>query len=229
MDWYMARSHIYGLLGNLLSHQPGAPTLDQLMQPEAVEHIAALFEDSSIGCRFRLIAEKYAEGEMTADQIALDYEALMRVPGAAYAHPYESFYRNRDGSEQWGHQAKLNGPSAIETERLYRSEGLAPNYGQVDFADHIGTELTFMAHLCRQQAKALAEGNREAACCLEEKQQRFACNHLFKWAEDFCEVLEDSAATHFFKGLARMLHAFIAMEKKVVQEADERVPSQTPR
>lgn len=229
MDWHMARSHIYGLLGHLLSHQPGAPTLDQMMRPEVVEHLAALFADPSIGRRFRRIAAKYAAGEVTADQIALDYEALMRVPGTAYAHPYESFYRGRDGSEPRMQQAKLYGPSAVEAERFYRSEGLTPKYGRVDFADHIGTELTFMAHLCRQQAKALAEGDRAAANRLEEKQQCFACDHLFRWAEDFCEVLEVGAATHFFKGLAQMLHAFITMEKKTVQGTDNRVPSQTPK
>jgi TorA maturation chaperone TorD len=126
-------------------------------------------------------------------------------------------------------QGKLYGPSTVETERHYRSEGLTPEYGRVDFADHIGTELTFMAHLCRQQAKALAEGDREAANRLEQKQQRFACDHLFRWAEDFCEVLEVGAATQFFKGLAQMLHAFITMEKKIVQETDKRVPSQMSR
>jgi TorA maturation chaperone TorD len=180
-----------------------------------VEKLGALFADPSIGRRFREIAEQYAAGEVTADQIALDYESLMRVPGTAYAHPYESFYRGRAGNEQRMRQGKLYGPAAIEAERLYRSEGLTPKYGRVDFADHIGAELTFMAHLCRQQAKALSEGDGYAACRLGEKQHRFACEHLFGWVEEFCEALMAGAATQFFEGLAQMLLAFVAMEKKI--------------
>lgn len=219
VDWHMARSHIYGLFGNLLSQQPSAPTLDQMMRPEVVENLAALFTDPSIGGRFRRIAEQYAAREVTADQIALDYENLMRVPGAAYAHPYESFYRSRTGGEKGMQGGKLYGRPASEAERFYRSEGLIPKYGRVDFADHIGAELTFMAHLCRKQAKALDEGDEETARRLEEKQRRFAWNHLFGWVEDFCHTLKAGAATQFFEGLAQMLLAFVAMEKKIGQTA----------
>jgi TorA maturation chaperone TorD len=219
VDWHMARSHIYGLFGNLLSQQPSAPTLDQMMRPEVVENLAALFADPSIGRRFRRIAEQYAAGEVTADQIALDYESLMRVPGSAYAHPYESFYRSRSGSKRGARGGALSGRPASEAERFYRSEGLTPKYGRVDFADHIGAELTFMAHLCRKQAKALDAGDEETARRLEEKQHRFAWNHLFGWVEEFCQMLKAGAATQFFDGLAQMLLAFVAMEKKMDQAA----------
>jgi TorA maturation chaperone TorD len=217
-DWHMARSHIYGLLGNLFSQQPSAPALDQMMRPEVVENLAALFADPSIGRRFRQVAEQYAGGHVTAEQILLDYESLMRVPGPAYAHPYESFYRCGSGGGKQMRRGALCGRPTLEVERYYRSEGLTPKYGRVDFADHIGAELSFMAHLCRRQAEALAEGNGRVVRCLEEKQRRFASDHLFGWTEDFCKALEAGAATQFFKGLARMLLDFVAMEKKMGQK-----------
>jgi putative dimethyl sulfoxide reductase chaperone len=216
-DWHMARSHIYGLFGNLLSQQPSAPILDQMMRPEVVEHLAVLCTDPSIGRRFRQVAEQYSRGQVTAEQILLDYEGLMRVPGPAYAHPYESFYRRRTDGGKGALRGALCGRPTLEAERFYRSEGLVPKYGRVDFADHIGAELTFMAHLCRRHAKALAEGDRQAARRLGEKQRRFASDHLFGWTEDFCKALEAGAATQFFKGLARMLLDFLAMEKKTGQ------------
>jgi TorA maturation chaperone TorD len=219
-DWHMARSYIYGLFGNLLGQQPCAPTLDQMMRPEVVENFAALFADPAIGRRFRQVAEQYAGGQVTADQILLDYESLMRVPGPAYAHPYESFYRSRAGGGERMQRGALCGRATLEAERLYRSEGLTPKYGRVDFADHIGAELTFMAYLCRQQARALAEGNGQAARRSKVKQHRFTCDHLFGWIEDFCEALEAGAATQFFRELARMLLAFIAMERRIVTEAE---------
>lgn len=227
VDWHMARAHIYGLFGNLLSQQPSAPTLDQMMQPEVVEILASLFLDPSIGRRFRRIAEQYTAGQVTVDQIALDYESLMRVPGTAYAYPYESFYRGRAGGQKRMQRGALCGRPAFEAERFYRSEGLTPKYGWVDFADHIGAELTFMAHLCRQQAKALSEGDDHAARRLEEKQHRFAWDHLFIWVEEFCQALKAGAATQFFKGIAQMLLAFVAMEKKIDREGDNPVPAES--
>jgi TorA maturation chaperone TorD len=124
-------------------------------------------------------------------------------------------------------RGKLFGRPALEAERFYRSEGLTPKYGRVAFADHVGAELTFMAHLCRQQARALAEGDEQAACRLEEKQYRFASDHLFGWVEEFCEALGAGAATQFFKGLAQMLLAFVAVEKKIDRMSDNPVPSES--
>lgn len=214
VDWQMARSHIYGLLGSLLGRQPGTQTIEQLMHPEAVEHLAGLFPDPAIGRQFRRLAEQYAAGEVTADQIALDYERLMRVPGPGYTHPYESFYRSRTDSQEGSNRGKLCGLQAFQAGRFYQREGLIPRYDSVDFADHIGAELTFMAHLCACQAKALTEGDGQAASRLEEKQHHFTSDHLFGWAEDFCQALKDNAATPFFCGLAQLLHAFISMEKR---------------
>ncbi len=216
VDWQMARSHIYGLLGSLLSQQPSAQTIEQLMRPEAVEHLAALFPDPGIGRRFRRLAEQYAAGEVTADQVALDYESLMRVPGAAYTHPYESSYSAKGNANGASQSASMGGRPAHQTERYYQSEGLTPRYGRVDFADHIGAELTFMAHLCRRQAKALMDGDMQTASKMEEKQHRFSRDHLFRWAGNFSTALKEGAATPFFKGLAQILQAFITMEKENV-------------
>jgi len=216
VDWQMARSHIYGLLGSILSQQPSAQTIEQLMHPEAVEHLAALFPDPGIGRLFRRLAEQYATGEVTADQVALDYESLMRVPGPAYTHPYESSYSANGRAKGKSKSGGLGGRPAHQAERFYQSEGLTPRYGRVDFADHIGAELTFMAHLCRRMAKALTDGDTQTASRIEAKQRQFGCEHLFRWAEDFCTALNDGAATPFFKGLAQILRAFIAMEKEIV-------------
>lgn len=218
IDWQMARSHIYGLLGGLLSRRPNAQTLNELLNPEAVENLAGLFADPAVGGHFHRLAQQYAAGALKPEQVGRDYENLMRVPGPAYTHPFESFYCSRSGGKEGLNRGRLGGRPSSEAERYYRSEGVLPNYDTVDFADHIAAELTFMARLCERQAAALAGGDMQTASRLEDKQKRFGRDHLFKWAEDFCAALRTGAGTPFFKGLAQMLHAFIDMEKGIASE-----------
>jgi putative dimethyl sulfoxide reductase chaperone len=213
VDWHMARSHVYGLLGSLLSEQPGEKTIDQLLRPEAVDYLETMFADPQIGSRFHQLAAQYCTGKISTEQVALDFEGLMRVPGETYTHPYESVYRaRREGEEslKWG---GLYGSQARDAERYYHSEGLEPCYDRVDFADHIGAELTFMAHMCRKTAEALQIEQVDISEHLQAKQQEFAQNHLLAWAEDFSAELKLKAVTPFFQAVADMLVAFVELEK----------------
>lgn len=212
IDWQMARSNIYGLLGGLLGRQPDAQTIHDLLRPETAKNIANLFKDPTVGGYFHRLAKQYTAGELKPEHIVQDYESLMRVPGPAYTHPFESFYCGGSGRNGKLNRGQLGGRPSLEADRYYRSEGVLPNYDMVDFADHIAAELTFMAGLCERQAAALADGDMQTASRLEDKQRRFGRDHLFKWAEDFCAALRDGAGTPFFKGLAQILHAFIEME-----------------
>jgi len=212
-DWQMARSQVYGLLSQFLTEQPSEQHLDHLIDPETIELVEAMFDDRHIGDTFREMAALYSNGTLSADQVSLDFESLMRVPGPAYTHPYESCYRDRidkNGSQHWGN---ILGRHAFEAEQCYQSDGLSPRYDKVDFPDHIGAELAYMAQLCELEADALAEGERETASGIRQKQQIFAENHLFQWALEFSTDLSARSTTPFFRGVAEMLQAFIRMEK----------------
>lgn len=213
VDWHLARSRIYALLGQLTTRQPGPMDIENLIRPESISLIEALFDEPKVGEVFRQAASRYSAGTLTFDEVELDFQALMRVPGPSYTHPYESCYRDRRGNNghtKWG---GFFGPYVPQTEHDYLSEGLSPMYDTVDFADHIGAELSFMAHLCERQGKALEDGNEEMALQMRKKQEAFAREHLFQWAEDFSSELSANALTPFYQGVGQMLHAFIQMEK----------------
>lgn len=215
IDWQISRSRIYALLGQLTTRQPVRQDMEQLLREESIALIDAMFGDLSIGAMFRQSALRLSTGELSPDAVDLDFQALMRVPGPAYTHPFESCYRDRrgnNGNTKWG---GFCGPYVRQTECYYQSEGLSPMYDTVDFADHIGAELSFMAHLCKQYGKALEDGNKEMALQLRQKQEAFAKEHLFQWTEDFCSELSAKAMTPFYQGVGQMLHAFIQMEKTI--------------
>jgi TorA maturation chaperone TorD len=213
VDWHLARSHVYGLLGGLLSERPGEETLGQLLQPEAVGVLETMFSDPQVGARFHQLADQFSTGKISTEQVALDFEGLMRVPGAMYTHPYESVYRSRRRDEEELRWGGIFGNQARDAERYYHSEGLEPIFDRVDFADHIGAELTFMAHMCRKTAEALRTKQVDTSEHLQAKQQAFAQNHLLTWAEDFSAELKRKAATPFFEAVADLLVVFVAMEK----------------
>ncbi len=213
VDWHMARSNVYRLLGNLLSEQPGERTIDQLLRPEAQGYLETMFDNPKVGQRFHELAYHYNSGRISAEQVVLDFESLMRVPGRWYTHPYESAYRSRrmDGNNsKWG---GLCGSQAGDVERYYHSEGLEPGYGRVDFADHIGLELIFMAHICRKTAEALQTHQDDRSERLLAKQKEFGQHHVLTWADDFCAELKTKAGTPFFQAVAEMLAAFVESEK----------------
>jgi TorA maturation chaperone TorD len=213
VDWHKARSNVYSLLGNLLSEQPEEKTIDQLLRPEAVGYLEAMFDNPKVGLCFHELADYYSAGRISIDQVALDFESLMRVPGRWYTHPYESAYRSRrmdENNSKWG---ELCGSQAGDVERYYHSEGLEPSYERVDFADHIGLELIFMAHICRKTAEAMQIKQDNKSEHLLTKQKEFGQNHVLAWADDFCTELKAKASTPFFQAVAEMLAAFVASEK----------------
>jgi len=214
VDWNTARSNVYGLLGNLLSGHPEERTINQLSQPEVVEVLENMFDNPKVGLRFHELAENYKAGRFSTEQVSLDFESLMRVPGRWYTHPYESAYRSRrmdDDNSKWG---QLCGSQASDVEKYYYKEGLAPSYERVDFADHIGLELMFMAHICRKTAEAIQTNQLDQSEHLQNKQREFGQNHVLGWATDFCEELRTKANTPFFQAVAEMLAAFVESEKE---------------
>jgi TorA maturation chaperone TorD len=213
-NWHLARSQVYGLLGELLSDRPASETIGQLTNPQAIALLEEMFDDPQVSLQLNRLAKLYQGGGLSTETVALDFEALMRVPGSSYTHPYESCYNHLASGQsevKWG---AICGQQTRSVAQLYLEEGLAPRYDRVDFADHIGAELAFMAHMCRKTAKAIQARQFEAGESLNTKQRQFAQGHVFIWAEDFCAELEAKADTPFFRAVAAMLAAFLRMEKK---------------
>jgi len=214
IDWQMARSNVYDLLGSLLSVPPTDEAIRQLSSPRAAEFIKGLFDDSQLVEKMNHLVDRYRSGNLSTEAVAVDFEGLMRVPGAFYTHPYESSYsgRNQDGARvKWN---CILGRQAREVERRYREEGLEPRYDRIDFADHIGAELTFMAHICRKTAEAMLAERFDEREGLLTKQRQFAQTHLLPWAGDFSEELAKKAETPFFQAVAALLSAFLHLEQR---------------
>ena len=92
-DLEKARGEVYRFFATLFLNQPTQELLDGILSDQGASALEALFPDEpSIG-RFKDLVEDYRKGNNKAEEFLLDYEAMFRVPGDAYIHPYESVYR----------------------------------------------------------------------------------------------------------------------------------------
>ena len=80
--------------------------------------------------------------------------------------------------------------------------------------DHIAVELFFMGNLCRLGLERA--GNEEEVQRLLEWQKQIFLNHLRPWVFEFLINMEHNAETDFYRGVAKLLHAFLLEESEAL-------------
>jgi TorA maturation chaperone TorD len=209
-----ARAEVYRFLGTLLTENLSVTSLNRILNAETVSHLKALFPDEDGHQVLEELVDDFSNGNLSAEDIMLDFEALLRVPGQAYIYPYESSYlsrKKRGDRMQWG---SLNGPPARAAQLLYQNEHLSVRSELADFPDHIGVELEFMAQMCYKAAEALQAGDQKTVTEKREKQKHFFQEHLLNWPEDLAKEMRTKAETIFYRCLADLLSNFLDMEKR---------------
>lgn len=212
-DLGKARAELYRFFATLFLNQPTQEILDGVLSDQGASALEALFpDDPSVG-RFRKLVENYRNGHNKAEEFLLDYEAMFRVPGEAYIHPYESVYRHESYSNGGVKKATVHMVWAQEVAKLYEAEGLAPREGFSELPDHLGVELEFMAFLCHRAAEAVASGDHKEAEIFGSKQREFLQNHLLRWSEKCLMMMKEKASTPLYRHLASLLKSFLVEER----------------
>ena len=88
----------------------------------------------------------------------------------------------------------------------YRRYGMAVTNQYKEPEDHIGLELTFIAHLAKIGLAALATQNEVDFEGALAAQRDFAAKHLFLWAPLWCSLIQEYAQTDFYRGLAQIVN-----------------------
>jgi TorA maturation chaperone TorD/Pyruvate/2-oxoacid:ferredoxin oxidoreductase delta subunit len=128
-----------------------------------------------------------------------EFTRLFLGPGRPVAHPFESVYR----------EGRVMGQTTLDVRRWLAEEGLAP--ASRTLPDHVGIELTFMAHLAAREAGAW-EGDEGEAWRYLGLQGRFLQEHLATWLPQFCHrVLAGRPHDHYAR-LARRAEDFVAQD-----------------
>lgn len=140
--------------------------------------------------------------EEVINELAVDRTRILRGTGHPdLKPPHEALYTGKGNI----------GDSVLEVRRFYRKSGLLPEDTRGESPDYLCVELDFMRQLCLREHSQWLSGEESGLTIMDEKE--FLKEHLGEWVDAFCEQVEKHALTDFYRGLCRILSAFVGMER----------------
>ena len=212
----LQRSEIYRFLATAFNQLPDIELAENLKKMEAGDMTSAftvdgempsemaeglqLIEDYALSCKSKTSEEIKTELGVDRTRLLRGVRYDERIPA-----PYETLYVGED---------QESFTTLTDVKKCYREAGLFVHRGTKERPDYLGIELDFMYWLTAQEALAWQENDSEKIAKLAENQHSFFTNHLALWAPKFCRVMFGDAYTDFYRGIARLLEAFIVMENE---------------
>lgn len=184
----------YGALARFLLGPADAELLAQLAEPGQLEAWPlARGTDASRGLQHIAASLEAHESE---EALLDDYQRLFVGPGHLLAPPYESVHRTRD--------RLLFDTPTFQVRAAYNEFGMrAPRFGR-EPDDHLGLELSFLAHLCNVALDALEHEDGDGLERALNAQKRFLTDHLLCWGGDCLRMVEANATSWFYRGVGAL-------------------------
>jgi len=130
------------------------------------------------------------------DVLGVDHRDLFEGPDHVLACPYESVYLS-DEHLTFEQQT-------LEVRAFYNRFGVqAPSLGK-EPDDHIGLELSFIAHLCVLGLDAIDASDEDAQNAMIASVGDFLEQHLLRWVDDCLDRVVEHATTDFYRGLGHL-------------------------
>lgn len=198
---------MFGLLSKALYAEPDRTWLQSLVDEDLFTDTPFAGSQPDVQAGLALLREwsaawhNGAAGE-ALDGLQADYTRLFVGPGKVVAPPWESIYFN---DERLLFQAQT-----LQVRAWYLRYGLqAANMGK-EPDDHVGLELSFIAHLAQLGLKAVEQEQPAALDDALDAQRRFLLEHLLYWAPAWCDIVISSARTRFYRGIALLAQGALA-------------------
>lgn len=207
VEFLTGQALLFGLLGRLLYQEPDREWISSLYQqevftespfaPDQIDIQQGLADLQAWGGRFEDLLPKAAFKDLQADYMRL-FVGTPRVLAA----PWESVYFSRE--------RLVFQQQTLDVRRWYRRFGLEVEKLNQEPDDHIGLQLSFLAHLASQALVELEAGQAAQLESLLTAQRDFLKEHLLKWEGDWYALMLEHARTDFYCGVARLVHGALA-------------------
>jgi putative dimethyl sulfoxide reductase chaperone len=207
---------LYGTLGKLLNHFPQLEDIKNIVQQDIFSELPFASDQPESEKGLEMLqkwSSQYSDSftGQDFDELRADYTRLFIGPGKVLAPPWESVY--------YSEERLIFQEQTLKVREWYRRFGLESEKIHNEPDDHIGLELSFLAHLSALRLKAMQEKNEGAFNGYLKAQHQFLKQHPLKWAPLWCEMVDKHAQTDFYRGLAlltvgalKALDAFLAAE-----------------
>ena len=192
------------LLSSVLRDMPKNEWLASLAAEGVFDEIPYAADNESVARGAKLLqswAETY--DEECFDDVYADCMRLLVGPGMPKAAPWESVYSERN-------EGLIFQQETVDVRKAYRAFGLQVDKLHQEPDDHIAYEMEFVAKLCERELAALDVGDEAEASRLRAGRESFLREHLATWAFRWCDLVDENAATDFYRGLSLLARGFMS-------------------
>lgn len=197
----MGETLLLGLLGKILYQNVDKSWLEDLIQ-EKVFADAPFSEDQPEMIKgLKLLqgwADKGSNGISDEELEAIKKDHLYLFVGIASpkAPPWESTYFN-EGRLLFQEQT-------LQVRQWYARYGLEVENKGREPDDHVGLEISFMAHLATKALTSLEANEDSDAEKYLQAQHDFLTQHLLRWVFAWAELVQKHATTDFYRGISHL-------------------------
>jgi len=190
---------LFNLLGKAFYAAPNREWLDALVKDDifAESPFGDAQPDTKAGLTLLRAwnrANRDGISDVALETLQAEYTRLFIGPGPVVAPPWESVYVSEE--------RLLFQRETFQVRAWYaRFDLTVPNLHR-EPDDHIGLELSFVAHLAELALRAIQAQEQERFQEALEAQRRFLAEHLLRWGPGWCSSVEAASANEFYSGLA---------------------------
>ncbi len=206
---------LLGLLGKILYEIPAREWLQPLVDDEVFTESPFAETQPDVTGGLALL-EKWSQAyqqdsypDSMLKELQVDYTNLFTGMRKFPVAPWESVYFNEE--------RLVFQEQTMDVRAWYRRYGLEVINLKKEPDDHIGLELTFVAHLARLGLAALEAGDEPEFAALLAAQRDFLAKHLFLWVPLWCGQILEFARTDFYRGLALVIRGALAELSRILQ------------
>jgi putative dimethyl sulfoxide reductase chaperone len=196
-----------GLLGKLLFVYPDREWIQSLIDEDVFSDIPLDVTHPHISRGFELVRNWCATNRRGLTkagfrELQLDYTRLFIGIDSVLAPPWESVHLSREHL--------LFQEQTVQVRHWYLRYGLQVIQKDKEPDDHIGLEMTFLAHLAGQALVALQEvQSEERFDALLTAQRHFLAQHPLCWVSQWSAQVTRNAATDFYRGIGWLTHGLL--------------------
>jgi TorA maturation chaperone TorD len=214
-----ARSYAYDVLRSTFLEEPTKDFLRVLKEKDVLNNFPFIQEDDilreGIEEAVRDLKEDNLSEEEKIDSLRWDYTRMFIGPAKLIAPPWQTAYLTEE--------RLLFQEETLEVRRRYLAYNfLPPNYPH-EADDHIGYMLDFLYQLTLLALESLAKDDREELRKILSDQKDFIQTHMLNWVPLFAKDIIENAENGFYKGMAKVLTAWLKLDHEAIDELLEAV------
>jgi putative dimethyl sulfoxide reductase chaperone len=208
------RGDVYFLLSRLFLEEPEQGFMNRLADAEFFQEFGVAENDEIIeGTKLlQEFLEGYLRGEphQGIEELKVEYTRLLIGTDTFPSPPWESVYCSED--------RMIFGKETLEVRNDYGKFGLSFIRKTNEPDDHVGLELEFLYHLCKETEKAIGEDDWLRVISILEAQRDFFDKHVNVWTPQFFNDLFENATSLYYRGVAKFTSGFLKWDYRLLLE-----------